>query len=59
MRILIADSFPETALAAIETAGDRCEYRPRITAEELPEATTGSACTRRPGGTRSTPGPTT
>lgn len=38
MRILIADSFPETALAAIGTGGARCDYRPGITAEELPEA---------------------
>ncbi len=38
MRILIADSFPGTALAAIEADGARCDYRPGITAEELPDA---------------------
>lgn len=42
MHILIADSFPNTALAAIETDGARCEYRPEITAEELPD-TVGDA----------------
>jgi D-3-phosphoglycerate dehydrogenase / 2-oxoglutarate reductase len=38
MRILIADRFPKTALAAIETDGARCEYRPGVTAEELSDA---------------------
>ncbi|HEY3356915.1 MAG TPA: NAD(P)-dependent oxidoreductase [Polyangia bacterium] len=41
MRILIADTLPDTCIEGLQALGLTVDYRPKLTAEELPDAVPG------------------